>query len=245
MRPRFGDALAASVLRPLAEQLIGELDLRPGAAVCDLLCDGGVMTRALAHGVAPIGGVVAADTDLDLATDAALAASRYCVVVPRMTDGATVPLEDGTCDAVASLLTLVFADHRFLLQDAPRVLRAGGVAAFVVWDPDDTPPFLSALDGALRAHDVASVFVQRLLSPVTPPRRARVRLLRDVCRMDTAAHLWAALLDGPLSVDLAALSPETLDSARRDFEAALAPYLEADATLRIPFHARVITLARP
>lgn len=244
MRPRFGDALAASVLRPLAEQLIGELELRPGAAVCDVLCDGGVMTRALAHGVAPIGGVVAADTDLDLATDAALAASRYCVVVPRMTDGASVPLDDGACDAVASLLTAVFADHRLLLQDTPRVLRAGGVAAFATLDPDDPPAFVAALDRALSAHGIASPFLQRLLAPVTVPRRARVRALRDVCRMDSAAQLWSALLDGPLAVELAPIASGIVSRVRRDFESALGPYLEADASLRIPFRARVMTLTR-
>lgn len=242
MRPRFGDALAASVLRPLAEQLIGALDLRPGAAACDLLCDGGVLTFALAHAVAPIGGVVATDTDLDLATDAALLANRHCVVVPRMTDGATVPLDDRSCDAVASLLTAVFADHRQLMQDAPRVLRPNGLAAFLVWDPEDPPPFLTALEAALRAHGIASLFLQRVLAPVAVPRSARVRVLRDVCRMATTAHLWAALQDGPLAVELAPLPADTVNAVRRDFEAALEPFLEADATLRIPLRARVITV---
>jgi SAM-dependent methyltransferase len=243
MRPRFGDAVGAWMLRPLAEQLVGELDLRPGAAVCDLLCDGGVLTRELVRAVAPIGGVVAADTDLELATDAAVAAGGSCVVVPRMCDGATVPLDDRSCDAVASLLTVVFADHRSLLMDAQRVLRPAGTAAFVVWDPDEPPQFAAVLERVLRRHGVASSFLQKLLTAVAVPQRARVRVLHDVCRLDTAAHLWGALQDGPLAVELAPLSADTVAAVRRDFEAGLAPYMEADGTIRFPLHARLISLA--
>jgi hypothetical protein len=241
MRPRFGAALSASVLQPLAEQMLLELDLRPGSVVCDLLCDGGSLSRALATAVAPIGVVVTIDTDLELATLAAEDVLRLCRAVPRMTDGATVPLDDASCDAVASLFTAVFADHRFLLADSRRPLRAGGTGAVLVWDTERPPAFASALLDALRDEGISSPFLERMLTAVTVPRGASVRGIRDVCLMQTAMHLWAAMVDGPLAVDLAAVPAATVDAVRRRYEAALAPYEEPDGTLRIPVHARVLT----
>ena len=242
MRPRFGAALSATVLRPLAEQLVQEIDLRPGAVVCDLICDGGALTPFLARAVAPIGVVVTIDTDLELATQAAENVLPISKVVPKMSDGSTVPLDDASCDAVASLLTVVFADHRFLLQDARRVLRPDGTGALLVWDPERPPAFASLLQDSLRDEGVASPFLERMLAPVDAPRGATVRGLRDVCRVETATHLWGAMLDGPLAVELAALPEETVASVRARYEASLQEYAEPDGTLRIPVHARVITL---
>ena len=242
MRPRFGAALSATVLRPLAEQLVQEIELRPGAVVCDLICDGGSLTPFLARAVAPIGVVVTIDTDLELATQAAENVLPISKVVPKMSDGATVPLDDASCDAVASLLTMVFADHRFLLQDARRVLRPDGTGAVLVWDPERPPAFAALLQDSLRDEGIVSPFLERMLSPVDAPRGAAVRGLRDVCRVETATHLWAAMRDGPLAVELAALPDETVSSVRARYEASLQEYAEPDGTLRIPVHARVITL---
>lgn len=242
MRPRFGAALSATVLRPLAEQLVREIDLRPGSVVCDLICDGGVLTPFLARAVAPIGVVATVDTDLELATQAAENVLHVSKVVPRMSDGATVPLDDASCDAVASLLTVVFADHRFLLQDARRLLRPEGAGALLVWDPERPPAFAAALLDALRAEGIDSPFLERMLAPVAVPPGATARGLRDVCRVETAAHLWAAVLDGPLAVEVAALPEEAVASVRARYEVSLREYEEPDGTLRIPVHARVITL---
>ena len=242
MRPRFGAALSATVLRPLAEQLVQEIEVRPGAVVCDLICDGGTLTPFLARAVAPIGVVVTIDTDLELATQAAENVLHISKVVPKMSDGATVALDDAACDAVASLLTVVFADHRFLLQDARRVLRPDGTGAVLVWDPELPPAFASLLQDSLRDEGIVSPFLDRMLTPVEPPRGAVTRGLRDVCRVETATHLWAAMLDGPLAVESAALPEQTVASVRARYEASLQEYAEPDGTLRIPVHARVITL---
>ena len=242
MRPRFGAALSAMVLRPLAEQLLQELDLRPGAVVCDLMCDGGTLTPFLASAVAPIGVTVTLDTDLELATLAAENVMHISKVVPRMSDGATVPLDDASCDAVASLLTVVFADHRFLIEDTRRILRGDGMAALVVWDAERPPAFAVALRDALQDEGITSPFLERLLAPVAVPRGATLRGLRDVCRAETVAHLWAAMLDGPLAVELASLPEAMVASVRARYAAALEQYEEPDGTLRIPVHAGVLTL---
>lgn len=242
MRPRYGAALSATVLRPLAEQLVQEVDLRPGSVVCDLMCDGGTLSPFLARAVAPIGVVVTIDTDLELATQAAENVLHVSKAVPRMSDGATVPLDDASCDAVASLLTAVFADHRFLLQDARRLLRPDGSGAVAVWDPERPPAFAAALLDALHAEGATSSFLERMLAPVAVPGGATARGLRDVCRVETATHLWAAMLDGPLSVEFAALPEATVASVRARYAVALQEFEEPDGTLRIPVYARVITL---
>ncbi|MGH7686566.1 MAG: class I SAM-dependent methyltransferase [Candidatus Dormibacteria bacterium] len=242
MRRRYGVALSASVLRPLGEQVVAELDLAAASVACDLMCDGGVLTAALARTIRPFGTVVAVDTDLELATDAAETLLGVSKVVPRMSDGSSVPLDDASCDVVASLATLVFTDHRFLLGDVSRVLRRGGRAALLVWDDEQPPVFVTTLRDALQDEGITSRFLDRLLAPVSPPRSARVRGVRDVYRAETAAHAWAAMLDSPLAVDLAALPDATVDAARKRYTALLEPFAEADGTLRIPIHARIITL---
>lgn len=242
MRPRIGAALAATVLRPLAEQLVAELDLTRSSVACDLMCDSGVLTRALAHAIRPFGTVIAVDTDLDLATEAAEGLLGFSTVVPRMGDGATVPLDDDSCDAVASLPTIAFTDHRFLVADIPRVLRSGGRGAVLVWDESEPPAFASLLRDALTEVGMTSPFLTRLLTPVEVPRRARVRGIRDVCRADTPSLLWAAMLDSPLAVELAAVADATVASIRSRYEALLTRFAAADGTLRLPLHARVITL---
>lgn len=242
MRRRYGVALSASVLRPLAEQVVTELDLPAASVACDLMCDGGVLTAAVAHAVRPFSTVVAVDTDLELATEAAEGLLGVSKVVPRMSDGSSVPLDDASCDVVTSLATLVFADHRFLLGDVARVLRSGGRAAVLVWDNEQPPAFATAVRDALLGEGVTSRFLDRLLTPVSPPRSARVRGVRDVYRAETAAHAWAAMLDSPLAADVAAVPDATVDAARKRYEALLEPFAEADGTLRIPIHARVITL---
>lgn len=243
MRPRIGAAIAASVLRPLAEQLVAELDLTRSSVACDLMCDSGVLTRALAHTIGPFGRVIAVDTDLDLATEAAEGLLGFTIVVPRMGDGATVPLDDDSCDAVASLTTIAFADQRFLVADIPRVLRRDGRGAVLVWDESEPPAFASLLRDALTEAGLTSAFLDRMLAPVGVPRGAHVRGIRDVCRADTASLLWAAMLDSPLAVELAAVPDATVAVVRSRYEALLAPFAEADGTLRIPLHARLITLA--
>lgn len=242
MRPRFGAALATSVLRPLAEQLVGDLDLTRSSVVCDMMCDSGVLTTAMARTIGPFGTVVASDVDLELATDIAESLIGVARVVPRMADGATVPLDDATCDAVTSLITVVFGDHRFLLADVGRVLRPGGRGSVMVWDEKEPPAFVSALRDALREEGLTSPFLERMLEPVLTPRGAVERGIRDVCRAETAAHLWAAMLDGPMDVELAPVPDEKIDAVRARYESLLAPYESADGTLRIPLHARLITL---
>ena len=242
MRPRQGEALAASVLRPLAEQLVAALRVHRGAVVCELMCDGGVLTRSLAPVIGAAGTLVAVDTDSVLAHAAAGSVASLCTARAAVGDGAHIPLDERCCDAVASLVNVVFADAAALFQDARRVLRSGATAAVLVWDADDPPAHEAALDAALRGAGVTSAFMQRLLAPVAVPDGATQTVVRDVVRLDTIAHLWAAVTDRPVGAELVALPPATVAAVRRAYEEALSAYRAPDATLRIPISARLITL---
>ncbi len=66
MEPRFGRLYSAAVLRPFAEQLVGELGVRAGEVACDLLCDSGTLALALGTAVGAQGRVVLVDSDEQL-----------------------------------------------------------------------------------------------------------------------------------------------------------------------------------
>ena len=244
--PRQGELLAAAVLRPLAEQLVAALDLRPGAVVCELMCDGGVLTRALAGVAGAVGTLIVTDTDGELARAAATEHGASCTVQAHVIDGEHVPLDDASCDAVVSLLSLGFAEAGALLREARRLLRPpGGIATLLVWDPQHPPAHEAALAAALTAHRVESPFLRRALAPVDAGPDAQVTQLRDVARLDTFAHLWAASVSQrAVAGELAAVAPATLDAIRRDYERGVAEFCAADGTMRIPLTARMLTYRR-
>jgi SAM-dependent methyltransferase len=213
MEPRFGRLYSTAVLRPLAEQLVAELGVRPGEVACDLLCDSGTLGAAFAGAVGAHGRVVLVELD-------------------------SVALDEGSCDRVGSLCTFGFWPGRSLLEEALRVTRPGGVAAVVTWNPDDPPAHERVLVDALR--DVAEVdarFLRECLA--TPGAGDRdgwdSAHLRDVVRFDGFAQYWAALvLERPGLTELGGVSEQTRVAVRGACEAALLPYIAADGTIRIP-----------
>jgi len=240
---RQGDALGAAVLRPLGEQLIAAMHLEPGAVVCELMCDGGVLSSALARALPVDGTLVLTDTDRAMLEGVAAQAGGACRIEARVIDGPRIPLDDASCDALTSLLTLTFAEAGALLADARRVLRPGGSLAVVVWDAANPPAHEAALDAALRANGVTSRFMQRVLAPVNAPAGVAQTVLHDVARLETFAHLWAACVDQrPLSDELAALDEAVVTAMRRDHEALLMRFAAADGTLRVPLSARLLSM---
>ncbi|MGA7989166.1 MAG: hypothetical protein WCB51_12295 [Candidatus Dormiibacterota bacterium] len=213
MEPRFGRLYSATVLRPLAEQLVAELDVRPGETVCDLLCDSGTLGAAFAGAVGENGRVVLVDSDVAL-PDAA------------------------SCDRVGSLCTFGFWPHTSMLDEAMRITRPGGVAAMVAWDPDDPPAHERALVDALR--EVAGIDSRFLRQCLAAPASGEsdgwdIGHLRDVVRFDGIAQYWVAMvLERPRLTEIAGASELTVSALRRACEAGLRPYIAADGTMRIP-----------
>jgi len=240
---RYGQLYGATVLRPFAEQLANALDAKPGQTVCDLLCDGGELTRALAVRVAPGGTVFAADVDSTTCSDAVDSAgiAGAAVTAAEMREGA-VPLADRTCDAVGVLFTAGFAAR--VHSEAARVCRPDGRVLAAVWDPENPPAHEQLLVEALRTvARCDSEYLGRVLAVPTSSKGAGVTV-RDVVRFDGFVHYWAAMVHGrPLMKELSASLPEAAVQEVQDVSrAALGRYAAADGTLRIPVSAKFVSL---
>lgn len=233
--------MAAALLRPLAEQLVHALDIPEGATVCELLCDSGALTRPLAAAVGPGGTLVLAETDAELLDRCASSVRDRCSVRTDLSDGRTVHVDDGSCERVASLLTLDGAAAGPWLQEARRIVAVTGVVACIVWDPLAPPPYETALADALR-DELELDSSRRLLTTESPstPEGYVATAVRDVARFDGIPALWSAMTEGRQHEELAMLSESQRNAVRRRWEAALAKHAAADGTLRIPVTVRLL-----
>jgi SAM-dependent methyltransferase len=119
--------------RPVAEQLVGWLDLPVGGRWLDVGCGTGALTAAVLAGAAPAQ-VLALDPSAAMVQHLALrVADRR--VHPLVADAQALPVRTGTVDAVVSGLVLNFvADRPTALAEARRAARPGAVVAAYVWD---------------------------------------------------------------------------------------------------------------
>jgi len=245
MQPRYGRLYGAAVLRPLAEQLLAILGVRAGETVCDLVCDGGVLTRMLADAAGPRGSVIAVDVAESLVESArAAGGARSAPVRTIITDGSHVALPSACCDHVASVLTIGFGDAAALRVEAHRVARSTGSVAAVCWDPSRPPPHERALAAALHEAGVATspFLATALSSPWHVSPGSQRRDVHDVVRFDGFASYWTACVsERPLGIDIASLPDEQLDIAKTRCLRELEAFIAADGTMRIPVDALVLS----
>lgn len=238
MEPRYGRLYAAAVLRPLAEQLVAEVGARQGDRVCDLMCDSGTLTTALAPVIGREGSVALVDTDeslLRLAVEEVRRADG--TVSAAVAAGGVVPLADASCDRVASLCTFGFWDGASLFDEAARVAGPRGTVAVIAWDKDAPPVHEETLVDALHAEaGIRSEFLRRCLSGAVPGGGAWEDLVvRDVARFDGIAQYWQALVvERPVAAELAALPRSITDGVRAACERRLHHFIAADGTIRLP-----------
>jgi ubiquinone/menaquinone biosynthesis C-methylase UbiE len=243
---RYGRLYAEACLRALTEQLVGALDVREDLIVCDLMCDGGPVTRALAP-ILGNGTIVTVDQDLQLATDVAGEAARgtACTVRAAVTDGVRIELPDACCDRATAMLTLGFGDPHALLMEARRILRPAGQVACLMWDPAAPPLHEAAMNAALGAvAGHASPFLARVLAPPPQVRGLATSAIRDVVRFDGIDRYWHALVtERPLGQELIGMSADVLAEVRAHVAAALRSCTAADGTMRVPVSALLIRRA--
>ncbi len=242
MKPRFGRPYAASVLRPLAEQVVGVLDVQPGETACDLICDGGTLGIAMGATVGRHGAVALVDSDDGLVQSALReVAETGCKVSAHVADGDASPLMERSCDRIASLCTHGFWDGASLFGVAERATRPGGCAAIVTWDAAHPPLHEAALVDALRdVCGIHSRFLERCLACVDTERADGWDqvALHDVARFDGIVGYWAAMVVArPLAAELADVSDDLLSAVRAACQRALEPCTAADGTMLIPVHA--------
>jgi len=154
--------LVPLIFKPYAADLANRLASRSPTRVLEIAAGTGVLTRALASALPDLVSIVA--TDLNQAMlDQAVALGLPRPVEWRQADAMQLPFEDGTFDAVICQFgVMFFPEKSTAFSEARRVLSAGGVFIFNVWDhikenefadivtaaleplfPDDPPRFLA------------------------------------------------------------------------------------------------------
>ncbi|RAN77250.1 SAM-dependent methyltransferase [Bacillus sp. SRB_336] len=146
------------IFAPYADDLVSRLRPRRPSRVLEIAAGTGVATRAMAAALPGSCAIVA--TDLNQAMlDRARAVGTARAVEWRQADAMRLPFEDASFDAVVCQFgAMFFPDKSGAFAEARRVLGAGGVFIFSVWDRIGENEFADIVTTAL-----ASVF------PSDPP----------------------------------------------------------------------------
>lgn len=137
--------------RPVAEMLLSAADLRPGERVLDVGCGTGVVTRLAAERVGPDGTVAGLDPDPGMLAVARAAAPPGSAVEWHQASAGSIPLPDGSFDAVLCQMSLQFVpDRAVALSEMRRVLAGDGRLALNV--PGPASPAFESLAEAMGRH---------------------------------------------------------------------------------------------
>ncbi len=151
--------LVPLIFEPYAADLAQRLASRPVARVLEIAAGTGVVTRKLASVLPESVSIVATDLNqpmLDLASEV----GTRRPVEWRRADAMQLPFADATFDAVVCQFgVMFFPDKSKAFSEARRVLGAGGVFIFNVWDRIEENEFAYTVTTALEA-----------LFPQDPPR---------------------------------------------------------------------------
>ena len=151
--------LVPLIFEPYSADLARRLAGRPLTSVLEIAAGTGVVTRHLASTLPERVTIVA--TDLNQAMlDRAAAIGTSRPVEWRQADAAELPFPDQSFDAVVCQFgVMFFPDKARAFAEARRVLRAGGLFLFNVWDRIEENEFADVITAELAA-----------LYPADPPR---------------------------------------------------------------------------
>ncbi len=145
------------------EALLAVAQLSPGQRVLDLAGGTGDPAIAVAERVGPTGQVVTTDLApqmLDIARDNAVRAGLRNLSF-EVVDAHTLPYADASFDRVTCRLGVMFFwDCQRALSEIRRVLKPGGVAAFIVWGPVEQNEYM---------RTAMAPFKKRQPPPTPPP----------------------------------------------------------------------------
>jgi SAM-dependent methyltransferase len=188
--------LVPLIFEPYAYDLAQRLVGRPMTRVLEVAAGTGVATRALAATLPDRVEIMATDLNQPM-LDQAAAAGTARPVQWRQADAMNLPFEEGTFDAVVCQFgVMFFPDRPRAFAEARRVLRAGGVFLFNVWDRIEDNEFA----------DVATKALAELF-PADPPRfLARTPHGYHDCELITQDLARAGFAVAPEIVTIAARS---------------------------------------
>ncbi|MDP9004174.1 MAG: class I SAM-dependent methyltransferase [Verrucomicrobiota bacterium] len=131
--------LGPSFFEPYANDMAARLDPARHRRVLEIACGTGIVTRCLRERLASDANLVA--TDLNPAMLAFAQKTPVENVTWREADATTLPFPDGSFDAVVCQFgVMFFPDKETAFRETHRVLSAGGVFLFNVWDSLEQNP---------------------------------------------------------------------------------------------------------
>jgi SAM-dependent methyltransferase len=144
--------LVPLIFEPYAADLAGRLAPRSPTRVLEIAAGTGVVTRRLASMLPEPASIVATDLNQSMLDEAAsLRLTRP--VEWRQADAMQLPFQDGTFDAVVCQFgVMFFPDKSKAFSEARRMLRAGGVFMFNVWDRIEENEFADTVTTALESR---------------------------------------------------------------------------------------------
>lgn len=150
--PQFYERhLVPLIFAPYAADLAARVARRQPARVLEIAAGTGVVTRQLAHVLAPDVSIIATDLNQPM-LDHAAALGTARPVEWNQADAMQLPYPDATFDVVACQFgAMFFPDKRSAFAEARRVLRPGGVFLFNVWDRLDQNEFADTVTLALQS----------------------------------------------------------------------------------------------
>jgi arsenite methyltransferase len=134
----FADAMDTRQNDPTMEQIVADylakIDCAPDSRIIEVGAGAGAVTRRIAAHAAPAP-VIGFDPSSGFIQEARNRGAAYANLTFQVADGASLPLEDDTVDAVImhTVLTHV-TDPNILIEEAKRILKPGGV--LIVSDSD-------------------------------------------------------------------------------------------------------------
>lgn len=159
----YHNFLGPMIFEDYARDMARRLAVKGGERVLELACGTGIVTRQIAAAMAAAGGgatVLATDLSEGMLSVAREEVKGDGSVTFQAADACLLPLADGSFDVLACQYGLMFfPDKVKAMQEARRVLVAGGRYVFNVWDSLEHNPIPRAVDETLRA-----------MFPADPPR---------------------------------------------------------------------------
>jgi len=153
--------LVPLIFEPYAHDLAQRLSRQPTLGrVLEIAAGTGVVTRALAKALPESAAIIATDLNQAMIDHAATVSDTKRPIEWRQADAMQLPFDDGAFDAVVCQFgAMFFPDKSKAFAEARRVLRAGGVFLFNVWDRIAENEFADTVTTSLES-----------LFPADPPR---------------------------------------------------------------------------
>jgi SAM-dependent methyltransferase len=155
----YDEYLVPLIFEPYAADLLNRLRMRVNGRILEIAAGTGVLTRALASGLAESVSIVATDLNQSM-LDRASAIGTRRPVEWLQADAMELPFPNGAFDAVVCQFgVMFFPDKSKAFSEARRVLKPGGRFLFNVWDRIAENEFADTVTAALES-----------MFPMDPPR---------------------------------------------------------------------------